>query len=44
MNYKKELNLEFSDYAEVYDGTDNMAKSRSIPCIALYPCNNSTGS
>jgi hypothetical protein len=29
---------------EVYDGTDNKAKSCSIPCIALYPCNNSTGS
>ncbi len=27
-----------------YDGTDNMAKCHSIPCIALYSCNNSTGS
>jgi hypothetical protein len=44
INYKKELSLAFGDYAEVYDGTDNTAKSRSIPCIALYPCNNSTGS
>jgi hypothetical protein len=34
----------FGDYIEVYDGTDNMACSRSVPCIALYPCNNMTGS
>jgi hypothetical protein len=44
VNYKKELSLAFGDYAEVYHGTDNTAKSRSISCIALYPCNNSTGS
>ncbi len=43
INYKKELSLAFGDYAEVYDGTDNTVKSRSVPCIALYPCNNSTG-
>ncbi len=42
MNYKKELSLAFVDYVEVYDGTDNMARSRSVPCIALYPCNNMT--
>ena len=44
VNYNKELSLEFGTYAEVYDGTDNTAKSRSVPCIALYPSNNSTGS
>ncbi len=44
MNYKKELSLAFGDYAEVYDGTNNTARSCSIPCIALYPCNNSTES
>ncbi len=44
VNYKKELSLAFGDYVEVYDGMDNMAHSRSVPCIALYPCNNMTGS
>lgn len=44
INYKKELELAFGDYCEVYDGTDNTSASRSIPCIALFPCNNSTGS
>jgi len=44
VNYKKELELAFGDYCEVYDGTDNTSASRSIPCIALYPNNNSTGS
>jgi len=44
VNYKKELTLAFGDYCEVYDGTDNTSASRSIPCIALYPNNNSTGS
>ncbi len=44
VNYKKELSLAFSDYVEVYDGTDNMACSFSVPCIALYPCNNMMGS
>jgi hypothetical protein len=44
INYKKELSLAFRDYMEAYGGTDNTAKSRSIPCIALHPCNNSTGS
>ena len=44
INYKKELELGFGDYCEVYDGTDNTSKIRSIPCIALYPCNSSTGS
>ncbi len=40
VNYKKEFSLAFGDYAEVYDGTDNIACSHSVPCIALYPCNN----
>ena len=44
VNFKKELDLAFGDYVEVYDGTDHTSRSRSIPCIALYPCNNSTGS
>jgi len=44
INYMKELELGFGDYCEVYDGTDNTSKIRSIPCIVLYPCNNSTGS
>ncbi len=43
VNYKKELELAFGDYVEIYDGTDNTSKSRSIPCIALFPCCNSTG-
>jgi hypothetical protein len=44
VNYKKELSLAFGDYVEVYDGTDNTAHSHSVPCVALYPCNNMTGS
>ena len=44
INFEKELKLEFGTYTEVYDGTDNTSKSRSIPCIAHYPCSNSTGS
>jgi hypothetical protein len=44
VNYKKSLELAFGDYAEVFDGTDNTSRSRTIPCIALHPCNNSTGS
>jgi hypothetical protein len=43
-NYKKSLSLDFGDYAEVYDGSDNSSRSRSLPCIALHPCNNLTGS
>ena len=34
----------FGDYCEVYDGTDNTTRSRSLPCVALYPCCNLTGS
>jgi hypothetical protein len=44
VNYKKSLQLAFGDYAEVFDGSDNTSRSRTIPCIALHPCNNSTGS
>jgi hypothetical protein len=36
--------LAFGDYCEVYDGTDNTSRARSIPCLALYLCNNATGS
>ena len=44
VNFTKELGLEFGTYAKVYNGTDNTSRSRSIPCISLYPCSNSTGS
>jgi hypothetical protein len=44
INYKKSLVLAFRDYCEVFDGSDNTSKSRSLPCIALHPCNNATGS
>jgi hypothetical protein len=44
INYKKSLALAFGDYCEVFDGSDNTSKSRSLPCIALHPCNNATGS
>jgi hypothetical protein len=44
MDYKKEFSLAFGDYCEVYHGTDNTLRARSIPCIALYPCNNVAGS
>jgi hypothetical protein len=43
-DFRKEMELSFGDYCEVYDGTENMSKSRSIPCVALYPCSNATGS
>jgi len=43
-NYKRELSLAFGDYVEVHNGTTNTSKERSIPCIALYPLGNSTGS
>jgi hypothetical protein len=42
VNYKKELELHFGDYCEVYDSTDNTAKSWMVPCIALCPSNNAT--
>jgi len=42
--YRKELSLGFGDYCEVYDGTNNTSRSRTVPCIALYPCCNYTGS
>jgi hypothetical protein len=44
VDYRKELSLAFGDYCEVFDGTDNTSKQRSVPCIALYPCCNTTGS
>ncbi|MFN9982580.1 MAG: hypothetical protein ACK53Y_21815, partial [bacterium] len=40
----KELSLAFSDYCEVYAGTDNTSRSRTVPCIAFYPCSNAAGS
>jgi hypothetical protein len=44
LDFQKELGLAFGDYCEVFDGTDNTARPRSVPCIALYPCNNASGS
>ena len=43
-NFKKELSLAFGDYVEVHNGTNNTSRERSLPCIALYPLGNSTGS
>jgi hypothetical protein len=40
LDFWKELSLGFGDYCEVYNGTDNTTRSRSMPCIALYPCSN----
>jgi hypothetical protein len=42
-NYRKELLLAFGDYVEVHTGTDNTSRERSVPCIALYPVGNTTG-
>ena len=44
INYRRELGLAFGDYYKVYDGTGNTSESRSIPCIALFPSTNTTGS
>jgi hypothetical protein len=44
INYKKSLSLGFGDYCEVFDGSDNTSRSRTLPCIAFHSCNNSTGS
>jgi len=43
LDFRKELGLAFGDYCEVFDGTDNTARARSAPCVALYPCNNASG-
>ena len=43
INFKKEFELEFGMYTEVYDGTSTTSKSHSIAFIALYLCSNSTG-
>jgi hypothetical protein len=42
-SYKKELSLAFGDYVEVHAGTTNTSKERSVPCIALYLCANTSG-
>lgn len=42
--YRKEIELPFGDYCEVYDGSENLSKSHSIPCIAVFPCCNLMGS
>jgi hypothetical protein len=44
IDYKKELQLAFGDYVEVYKGTTNNMVARSAACIALFPAANSTGS
>jgi hypothetical protein len=42
-SYRKELSLAFGDYVEVHAGTDNTSRERLVPCKALYPIGNSTG-
>jgi hypothetical protein len=44
MDFKKEFYLAIGDYCEVYNGTDNASKAWRKPCLALYLCNNTTGS
>jgi hypothetical protein len=44
LDFCKELGLAFGDYCDVFDGTNNTSRARSVPCIALYPCNNASGS
>jgi hypothetical protein len=41
---KKELQVAFSDYVEVYEGMDNTSRARSSVCIALYPTSIASGS
>jgi hypothetical protein len=38
-DYKKELCMHFGDYCDVYDGMDNTSRSRTVPSVALYLCN-----
>lgn len=40
--YFKDLQLNFDNYAEAYDGIDNTSKSSMIPHIELHPCANAT--
>jgi hypothetical protein len=44
LDFRKELGLAFGDYCEVFNGTDNTSRARSVPCVTLYPCNNASGS
>ena len=37
------LKVSFGAYCEVYDGTDNTNKQRTLSCIALRPCNKQGG-
>lgn len=39
----RELKLEYGEYVQVYDGTTNDAKSRSLGAIALHPAENDGG-
>ena len=46
-NYKRELTLGFGDYCECYDPAakgNRVDRSRTEPCVALYPAANATGS
>lgn len=40
--HHKVLQITFGEYVDVYVGTDNTSKRRTIPCIALYSCANYT--
>jgi hypothetical protein len=42
--YERVFGLSFGDYVEVYDGTTNTSRERSLACIALYPVGNAAGS
>jgi hypothetical protein len=44
VDYRKELQVAFGDYAEAYEGTDNTSRARSAVCIVLYPAGNLCGS
>jgi len=33
LDFCKELGLAFGDYCEVFDGTDNTSRARSVPCV-----------
>jgi hypothetical protein len=42
--YDRVFGLSFGDYVEMYDGTTNTSRQRSLACIALYPVGNAAGS
>ena len=46
-NYVKELSIGFGDYCEVYRNnvtSNDVTQARTVPCIALRPAGNATGS